>query len=235
MKSYFHRSKSLANSFLFILPLLVLYEVGIAMSGSHIKNTADVIVKTPLMFFGKNGSLIFNSLVIVFFFAAMFYIEKEHRLSILIFIPMFLESIMYAVFLGYGVSFVVYKVLFPSTLASPISRDVWMGIILSVGAGVYEEIVFRLLLLSALYFLFANLLKVSKPISVVFSIIMGTLIFTSIHYVGTLGDSFTYTNFTFRLLAGIILSIIFMFRGLGVAVYTHAIYDVLSVLKPFHV
>src|SRR3989304_5146302 len=62
MKSYYHRSKSLANSFLFILPLLVLYEVGIAMQGSGIKNTADVVIKTPLLLFGKNGSLIFTLL-----------------------------------------------------------------------------------------------------------------------------------------------------------------------------
>lgn len=94
---------------------------------------------------------------------------------------------------------------------------------------------FRLLLLSILYYVFVALLKINKPISAVVSIIVGALLFTGMHYVGTLSDSFTYTNFTFRLLAGIFLSAIFLFRGLGIAVYTHAIYDVLSVLKPFHV
>lgn len=235
MKSYFHRSKSLANSFLFILPLLVLYEVGIALQGASIKNTADVIVKTPLLVFGKNGSLIFNSLVIAFLVVSVFYIEKEYRLNFRIFIPMFFESMVYALCMGYALGFVVYKVLFPYVLAKPFSTSMWMGIILSVGAGVYEEIVFRLLLLSILYYLFVTLLKINKPISAIVSIILGALIFTSMHYVGTLSDSFTYTNFTFRLLAGIFLSAIFMFRGLGIAVYTHAIYDVLSVLKPFHV
>lgn len=235
MKSYFHRSKSLANSFLFILPLLVLYEVGMALQGASIKNTADVIVKTPLLVFGKNGSLIFNSLVIAFLVVSVFYIEKEYRLNFRIFIPMFFESMVYALCMGYALGFVVYKVLFPYVLAKPFSTSMWMGIILSVGAGVYEEIVFRLLLLSILYYLFVTLLKINKPISAIVSIILGALIFTSMHYVGTLSDSFTYTNFTFRLLAGIFLSAIFMFRGLGIAVYTHAIYDVLSVLKPFHV
>lgn len=235
MKSYFHRSKSLANSFLFILPLLVLYEVGIALQEASIKNTADVIVKTPLLLFGKNGSLIFNSLVIAFLVVSVFYIEKEYRLSFRVFIPMFFESMVYALFMGYALGFVVYKVLFPYVLAGPFSSRVWMGIILSVGAGVYEEIVFRLLLLSILYYVFVALLKINKPISAVVSIIVGALLFTGMHYVGTLSDSFTYTNFTFRLLAGIFLSAIFLFRGLGIAVYTHAIYDVLSVLKPFHV
>src|SRR3989304_525966 len=171
MKSYYHRSKSLANSFLFILPLLVLYEVGIAMQGSGIKNTADVVIKTPLLLFGKNGSLIFNLLVIAFLFVSVF----------------------------------------------------------------YEEIVFRLLLVTVLYFVFTKLLKIKKPLSAIASVLIGALIFTSVHYIGPLKDSFTYASFTFRLLAGLVLSAIFMFRGLGVVVYTHAIYDVLTVLKPFHI
>lgn len=119
MKSYFYRSKSLANSFLFILPLLVLYEVGIALQEASIKNTADVIVKTPLLLFGKNGSLIFNSLVIAFLVVSVFYIEKEYRLSFRVFIPMFFESMVYALFMGYVLGFVVYKVLFPYVLAGP--------------------------------------------------------------------------------------------------------------------
>jgi len=235
MNLYLHRSKSLANSFLFILPLLILYEAGIAMHGSNIKNAADVIFKTPLSIFGRNGSLIFNSLVIIFLFVSVFYIEKEYRFNSLIFIPMFLESIVYALFIGYGVGFIVYKVLFPYVLAIFFSKNIWMGIILSIGAGVYEEIVFRLLLLSVLYFIFTSLLKIYKPISAAISIFLGALIFTSMHYVGTLSDSFTYTNFTFRFLSGLALSVVFMLRGLGIVVYTHAIYDVLSVIKPFHV
>lgn len=204
------------------------------MQGSNIKNAADVIIKTPFSVFGKNGSLIFNSLVIVFLFVSVFYIEKKYQFSSIIFIPMLTESLAYALFIGYGVGSVVYRVLFTYVLARPFSSGKFPGIILSVGAGVYEEIVFRLLLLSTLYFIFTNLLKIKKPIGVTISIILGAVVFTSIHYVGTLSDNFTYTNFMFRLLSGLVLSTIFMLRGLGIAVYTHSIYDVLSVLKPFH-
>ena len=235
MKLYFQRSKSLANSFLFILPLLVLYEVGIVMQSPGIKNTADVIIKAPLILFGRNGSLIFNLLVIAFLFVSVFYIEKEYRFSSLIFIPMLMEGVVYALFVGYILGFVVYEVLYPLALVKPFSTNLWTGIVLSIGAGVYEEIVFRLLLITALYFIFVNLLKINKPFSAIISILVGALIFTAMHYMGTLKDSFTYASFTFRLLSGIVLSAIFMFRGLGVVVYTHAIYDVLTVLKPFHV
>lgn len=235
MTSYFYRSKSLANSFLFILPLLILYEVGIAVYDSNVKNTADVIIKTPLMLLGKNGSLIFNSLVIVFLIVSVFYIEREYRFSPFIFFPMLMESIIYTLLLGLGLGFIVYKMLLPYILAKPFSTNILMGIILSLGAGVYEEIVFRFLLITSLYFVFTALLKVNKIASAVVSIILSTSLFTMMHYIGTLGDSITYTNVSFRFLAGIILSVIFMFRGLGITVYTHAIYDILLVVKPFSV
>lgn len=234
-ESYYHRSKNLARSFLFILPLLVLYEVGIALQGSSIKNASDVFVEKVFGLLGKNGSLIFNFLVIAFLLISIIYIEKKYQLDLTTFIFMFLESVVYAFFIGNVLGYVVYKILFPYALARPFSMNAWLGVILSIGAGVYEEIVFRLLLITALSFIFATLLKISKPVSKILSIMMGALLFAAMHYVGTLGDIFTNTNFTFRALSGIVLSTIFLLRGLGVAVYTHAIYDVLSVLKPFHI
>lgn len=235
MESYYHRSKNIANSFLFILPLLVLYEVGIALQESSIRNASDVFIEKIFNLFGKNGSLIFNLLVIAFLLISIVYVEKKYRLDFLTFVFMFGESMVYALFMGNVLGYIVYEILFPYALAMPFSLNMWLGIILSVGAGVYEEIVFRLLLITSLYFIFTTLLKISKPLSATISIMTGTLLFAAMHYVGTLGDTFTYSNFTFRILAGIVLSTIFMFRGLGVAVYTHALYDVLSVLKPFHV
>lgn len=232
---YFPHSKNLANSFLFILPLLVLYEVGIAVQGSEIKNTADVVVDEIFSkIFGRNGSFVFNLLVIVFLCISVFYVEKKYRLSLFIFIPMLAESAVYALCIGGGLGFLVFKVLFPLTLARYSPENMWTNVILSLGAGVYEEIIFRLLLISLLYLLLTKLLKIKKPISAVFSVMIGAVVFAAVHYMGTLKDSFTYASFTFRVLSGLILSIIFMSRGLGVVVYTHAFYDVWTVLKPFY-
>jgi hypothetical protein len=49
------------------------------------------------------------------------------------------------------------------------------------------------------------------------------------HYIGMAGDSFSMNTFLFRAVAGFVLSAIFIFRGLGIAVYTHAIYDILII------
>ena len=227
--SYYSQSRRLSNSFIFILPLLVIYEIGIALHGSHIKNSADVMVKTPFVFFGRNGSLIFNLMVTIAFFVAIIKLERKGDLNLKIYLLMFFESLVYAIFLGPVVVQLVSYVL-PYVLAAPISSGQGIQLILSIGAGVYEEIVFRLFLLTVLVFLLNKIFRFNKTIVAILSIIIGSALFSGIHYVGSLSDTFTSASFAFRFLAGAILSAIYLFRGLGIAVYTHALYDVMLVL-----
>jgi len=63
--------------------------------------------------------------------------------------------------------------------------------------------------------------------SAVFAVILSSLVFSGIHYIGSLGDAFTLGSFMFRFFAGVILAVIFYLRGFAVAVYTHAIYDII--------
>ncbi len=233
LRKYPSTSKNLANSFLFILPLMVLYELAITLSGSSVKNTADVIVKTPLEIFGRNGTLIFNIILISVFFYAAFHLEKKNPPSLRIYVLMFIESVIYALLLGQASQFLVNQFM-PSSASggpNPSLSTMGIGIILSIGAGVYEEIVFRLLLLSALYFVLVKMCKINDGISGFLSIVIGAIIFSSLHYIGSLSDTFSTESFLFRFMAGLILSTIFIFRGLGIAVYTHALYDVWLVLK----
>ena len=173
-----------------------MYEAGIALYGSQVKNVADVMVKMPLTFLGRNGSLAFNLIVTIIFFAAIFKVEKKHRLKFRIYIPMFFESVLYALLLGpaagYAVGYISQRFL-----AEPMASGIPMQVFLSVGAGVYEEIVFRLILLSALSFLFSKVFCFKNITGIVLSIIIGSIAFSSIHYIGSLSDTFTSTSFIF--------------------------------------
>ena len=230
MIDYFVRSKNLQKSFLFILPLLVLYEIGIILYGSEVKNAADFLVKSPLEVFGKNAAFIFNSLVVVFSFWSLFYIEKKNRFNCRIFIPMFLESAVYAFLLGYVVLFLVYGYL-PLAATGISSKGLVGGVILSLGAGVYEEIFFRLFIFSGLCFAFVKVGRLSTFMGTCLGIILSAGIFSSMHYMGATGDSFSTYSFLFRFAAGVILAVIFALRGLGIAIYTHAMYDIMVVLR----
>jgi hypothetical protein len=232
MSDYLTRSRNLPKSFLFILPLLVFYEIGIILYGSETKNTADFIIKKPFEIFGNHATLAFNSLIIIVSFCSIFYIEKKSRLSCGIFIPMFLESAAYAFSLGYVSLFFVHGYL-PFDITNLYVQSFIKGIIISIGAGIYEEILFRLLLLSIIYLVIVKILKFNAIIGSLFSILLCACIFSTMHYIGMAGDNFSMSTFLFRTAAGFVLSAIFVFRGLGIAVYTHAIYDILIIHKAY--
>ena len=58
------------------------------------------------------------------------------------------------------------------------------------------------------------------------AIILAALLFSAVHYIGGLADQFTLYSFAFRFISGLILTIIYYFRGFAIAVYTHAFYDI---------
>ena len=102
--------------------------------------------------------------------------------------------------------------------------------VLSIGAGLYEELVFRVVLVGGMFWVMKSLFK--KPaMAYIIAAIVGALIFSAVHYVGAFGDSFTLASFSFRFLFGLVLNGIFLVRGFGIAAWTHAIYDILVVTE----
>jgi membrane protease YdiL (CAAX protease family) len=99
---------------------------------------------------------------------------------------------------------------------------------LSIGAGLYEELVFRVLLVGGLALLFRGLMESSTQ-AYVLAALVGAALFSGAHYVGPLGDPFALPSFTFRFLFGLALNALFLGRGFGVAAWTHALYDVMVV------
>ena len=51
-------------------------------------------------------------------------------------------------------------------------------------------------------------------------------IFSAVHYIGPMSDAFQLPSFVFRLVLGLVLTLIFATRGFAAAVWTHALYDV---------
>lgn len=114
--------------------------------------------------------------------------------------------------------------------ASSLISDRLAGAIMSLGAGFYEELVFRALLYGAgatlLLFLF-NVTKAStKFLYRIGWAIVCACVFSGWHYVGELGDVFDLTTFTFRGVCGLVFTLIYQFRGFAPAVWTHALYDI---------
>lgn len=104
------------------------------------------------------------------------------------------------------------------------------GAIMSLGAGFYEELVFRVGLYGAGATLLLFLFNVSSLTSRLFSriawAVLCACIFSGWHYVGELGESFDLMTFIFRAVCGLVFTLIYHFRGFAPAVWTHALYDI---------
>lgn len=95
-----------------------------------------------------------------------------------------------------------------------------------LGAGVYEEALFRLALVP-LFFGILRLLQTPTVLASSIAVTTSALLFSLAHHAGSPGEAFTWFAFIFRWLAGVYFAWVFVVRGFGVAVGTHSAYDVL--------
>ncbi|MFB0552410.1 MAG: CPBP family intramembrane glutamic endopeptidase [Phycisphaerae bacterium] len=110
------------------------------------------------------------------------------------------------------------------------------NIVTGIGAGIYEELVFRLILICLLMLLFQDVLRLTHMKSIVLSVLISAALFSAHHHVifvdGQLGRTaaFNWTEFSFRTIAGIYFAILFAIRGFGVTAGTHAFYDIIATI-----
>ncbi len=231
---YLQLSATLTYSFLFVLPLIVLYEIGTAVvnagSSGEIRVSADVFIKRVLAMVGIEGTL-WLSVFVLAVGAGIIIFERRKGITIKprYFAYMFGESSVYAVLSGTAVAWFVaslFSLQWPPGLQVAGKTSFAQGLVLSLGAGIYEELVFRLLLVSAIMWALALVKQLGKGKRYTIAAVIGALIFSAVHYIGALGDAFTLQSFTFRFIMGLVLNLLFLWRGFGIAAMTHALYDV---------
>ena len=98
---------------------------------------------------------------------------------------------------------------------------------LSVGAGIYEELLFRVVLVAALAWIGQAVLGWRPAVAGLWATLLGAMLFSAAHYVGPYGDRLTLYSFVFRMVAGVFFSALYLLRGFGITAWTHALYDVL--------
>jgi hypothetical protein len=99
-------------------------------------------------------------------------------------------------------------------------------LMISLGAGIYEELLFRVLVVGSLAWLARQGFGWRPLMAGVFATILGALIFSAFHYVGPYGDPPELASFLFRTIAGVLFSALYLLRGFGITAWTHALYDV---------
>jgi hypothetical protein len=106
----------------------------------------------------------------------------------------------------------------------------WDDLLLSVGAGLYEELLFRLIIITLLTILLVDVLRLRQVTGVALAVILSSLAFAAHHYHPIGADPWSSTEFAFRAAAGAYLAAVFVMRGFGLAVGCHVTYDVMAFL-----
>ena len=233
-RAYHQHTRTATYGFLMGLPLLVLYEGLILLvnrgQAMPVRISAEVWMKQLLALLGATGGHVL-AVVVLLIGIGIFVYERRKNVPIR---PRYVgwmigESAVYAVLLAFVVSQAVGMIFAAAPAGAQMAESGFLTrLALSIGAGLYEELVFRVLLVGGLYLLLSHFLRERTPAYIVAAVI-GALLFSAVHYVGALGDPFTLPSFTFRFLFGLALNAVFLVRGFGVAAWTHALYDVMIV------
>ncbi len=237
-KGYWQATRAPRYSLLFALPLLLLYET-LAFGLTHdtsagVRNGADVLLKSVFVWLGgPRGLLVFGVLLVGI---GLVLVIRDWRRNGGVkpnwFLGMLGESVLYALAFGGVTSFLTSVVLGRASLAMNLQEQFSLAqqLMISLGAGLYEELLFRVILVAGLVALFRRFGLGNVPAGIAATLV-GALIFSAFHYVGPFGDPLELGSFAFRTMAGILFSALYLTRGFGITAWTHALYDVFLTLR----
>lgn len=234
--TYLSLSRSPRYSLTFALPLLALYEISAYLTSgrSGVRNGAEVMLKQGAQsLVGSSGPTLLLGLIVATLLIAIVRDARKHGAPrSAVFLGMTIESALLAAVFGLVIGLATAKVITAFGLSQPTLDRLGFttAVMVSLGAGFYEELLFRVLLVSALLILARHALGWGPVAAGIFATLGGAIAFSAVHYVGPLGDQVSSQSFVFRTLAGLAFSGLYVTRGFGITAWTHALYDVFLVL-----
>lgn len=229
---YWSRTREPLACLVFLGPLLIIYEVGVFWmthgDSSALRNGADLWMRAGLDTFGINHPLVPPLIIVVGLM--LWHIVGGYYWRVMpdTLAGMLAESLLFAfalVVVGQATDLVFQRVG-GGPAAMAFSRDHAERAVSFVGAGIYEEVMFRLFLLPAFYAGF-RVGRLPAKRAAALSILASSLAFSLAHYIGPGADPLHLFTFTFRALAGVFFAVLFFTRGFGITVGCHAVYDLL--------
>ena len=226
--NYFTLSRTLAASYVFVVPLFAIYQAGVLRYPSA-RNGTETIYRQLFHRANWIGAIAFNLAVLGLLIFAIMRTRNERRHLPGMYAWMFFEATFWAAALH------VIAVLFPMAALSLSFEPLLSDLTAAIGAGIYEEGLFRFLLMGGMILVFSRSLGGPIKYVVPFSIVLSALLFSYAHHVdsGIGGEPWHMGRFVLRALLGALLGAIFWVRGLGIVIYTHALYNV-AVILPLH-
>jgi hypothetical protein len=214
--------------------MLFLYEimcwVQFAGKSIEIRNGADVFIRQLIIGYSEHSEFIYGLILFIVFLIIMFFnrnIIKQGHLKFTFLLYMVAESLLWCC--GFIILMSISEQLILSILERNIIPEQFY---LAIGAGIWEELLFRVGAIGIILSILTKIMGYSGIYSALLAIVISAILFSLFHYLGSLGDIFSYKSFYIRTFAGIFLGSLYLFRGLGITVYTHIFYDMAIISTP---
>ncbi len=227
----------------FLAPLILAYELGLAM---FLRSREGVLTnkahETLLLFFDTfgltaTGGLYLGGAAIIVVLIIWHLLARDPWR-----IDPATPALMAAESLGLTIPLLVLGlVIGGSTAATALSAaarsvppdladmSIWARLSISIGAGLYEELLFRMMLIAVLHTLLVDVGKLALPVGAAIAIVISAVAFTAYHPLRDAAGGLSWRRIAFYFLAGLYFGIVYVVRGFGIVVGTHAFYDVLVV------
>lgn len=211
------------SSLLLIFPLWITYELGLLMTPAN--NGVDFVSSLIFQAVQQDSQryLYVHLALGGAFLALLTALWRRGSLALEEVTPLLLESSIYALTLGSFIIFVMDRLMGVQLLAIG-APEVGNALVVSLGAGVHEELVFRLAIMGLGGLALSRLLS-SRALALLIAAIVSSLLFALAHHHGANGEVFEIPVFLYRAIAGMVFAAIFYYRSLAHAVYSHFLYD----------
>lgn len=212
------------ESLVFISPLLVFFHVGSLTYGTGLLALRDL--DRLLGFFGATAPYLPALLVVAVLLSQHAAHHYRWRIHGKVLLGMLAESVAWMVPLV-AMSWLVGR---GSLAAGGNEEGILRYLLIAVGAGIYEEFLFRLMMISLVMMIFVDVFELPRDLVAVAAILLASVVFSAYHLTGRSFEAFPWALFAFRTVAGVYLSGLYVFRGFGIAVGAHIIYNLYVLL-----
>jgi len=225
-ESYAWQTHRPMNSLVFVLPLLIFFQIGTLYYGTGLLAPRDL--GRLLGFFGATAAYLPAVLIVAVLLAQHLARRDKWNIRLLVVAGMVGESVLWMIPL-IVLNHLTRGPLIQAALATEGSvADILQHVLVAVGAGVYEEFIFRLGMISLAMLIFVDVFELPKEAVAIGAVVVGACLFSLYHIspdrIGS-GEGFLWGDFAFRALAGAYLGGVFLLRGFAVAVGTHIFFN----------
>lgn len=206
------------------MPLFVVYHLGVIFL--PIRNAADVVTSHLSELAAHNLGMYLGltlALGVAVTLGLLFFGHRD-KLRWESFVLVAIEGVLYAMAMRYVASIAVGSL--PMGPIPGLEQTPFGSVIMSVGAGFYEEITFRVLAFGLGAKLLLSVDDWSPWLVYPLWAIACAAGFSLWHHLGAMGEPFALKPFVFRTVCGLVFTAIYGFRGFAPAVWTHTLYDI---------